>query len=289
MNCDQLEHSLIEYLTANTRVLSNEHACRVETPLREVNGDAVNIFVEERDGRLMVHDGGHIAGTFFEAGPAGASAADKRLLDNLVKESSLEVDSNNGIVFAMAETSSLNYWMFEVARTVLIASSAIPAAAPRRRRRRRLGPRIAQQIVERLMAEGMMSVIKPGMNVRGVTEQERYVDLSYTIAADPRRQEADTTVFILAMDLDVANPIAKANHGLVVATDLSRAAIGNNQIDVRIVHSVGTANGHSERAKKLIQVAAGKHLLTDYSWDDPEDQARFLRRVGQEVSPLVSA
>jgi hypothetical protein len=258
--------------------------CRVELPLLEPSGDAVSVYVEEQDNRLIVHDGGHISGLLFEAGPAGASAADKRTVEAFVKDTGLARDPERGVVFAFAEKASLTYWMFEIGRTIAVASTIVPTIMRPRRVRRRLGPRIAQQIVQRLIAEGLMTFIKPGLTVRGVTEQSRYVDFSYTVPPNPLQQQAETSVFILALDLDVADPIAKAYRGLAAATDLSGAAVNNNAIDVRLVHSVGSANGTAERAIKLIRVAGAKHLLKDYSWDDPSDRNLFLTSVAQELT-----
>jgi hypothetical protein len=259
--------------------------CRIELPLLEPNGDAISICVEEHDGKFMVHDGGHISGLLFEAGPAGASAPDKRSVETLVKDAGLAIDSNRGVVFGFAEEASLAYWVLEIGRTIAVVSTIVPTIMRPRTVRRRLGPRIAQQIVQRLIVEGLMAFIKPGLSFRGITEQSRYVDFTYTVAPNRLQRQAETTVFILALDLDVADPIAKAYRGLAAATDLSGAAVNNNAIEVRLVHSVGSANGTAERAIKLIRVATAKHLLKDYSWDDPGDRSLFLTSVAQEVTP----
>jgi len=288
MNNDQLLLTIREQLIRRTVVSREAAVCKVGLPLLEPSGDVINVYVEQRASRLIVHDGGHIHGLLFEAGLGGASSADKRAISSLATDTGLEIDNDSGLVLAYAEEHTLVYWIMEIARTIGVSATLIPTATPRRRGRRRLGPRIARQVVTRLIEEGLMGVIHPGKSVRGITEQERYVDLTYTIPKNPLRLQPDTTGLILTLDLDVADPIAKAHRGLGAATDLAGAAIEGHDIDVRIVHSVGSSNGRAERATKLIKVAAAKHLLRDYSWDDADDQEQFLTTVGQEVAPMLS-
>jgi hypothetical protein len=243
--------------------------------------------VEQEATGYKVHDGGHLQGLLFGAGPSGGSRRDKRAIYSLVNDANLKFDNDSGVVFAHCEDPALVYWMMEIGRTIGVAAALIPTSIPLRRRRR-LGQSITRQIIKRLMNEGLMSVVRPGLSVRGVTEQERHVDLSYTIPENPLQMRPDTTVHVLTMDLDVIDPIAKAHRGLATATDLAGTAMEYHDIDVRVVHSIGAANGNAERAARLIKVAAAKQLLRDYSWDDPEEQSSFMSTVGQELAPLVA-
>lgn len=284
MDCNQLLQTVTTQFLQRTKVRLAGSTCVVEMPLLEASGDVINIYVEEQGDHLKIHDGGHIAGLLFEAGPAGASATDRRAVHTLVRDSGLSRDAETGVVFAIAERSALVYWMFEIGRTMVTASAMTPTTTPRRRAGRRLGPKVAQQIIQRLIAEGLMWAITPGTSVQGITEQPRHVDLSYTIPKNPMKTQPDTSVFIITLDLDVANPMDKANRGLAVATDLGGTAGDDNDVDVRIVHSSGGANASADRAKRLIKAAAGKHLLKDYSWDEPEEREGFLSIVAQEVA-----
>jgi len=287
MNCDQILNAITDDFIKGTVISPTEGGCKVALSLLEPSGDAVNIYIEEALTGFMIHDGGHIRGILFQAGPAGASPSDKRAINNLIADTGLKSDSDTGRVFAQADDHNLVYWVMEIARTISVGAAMIPTSTPRSWRNRRLGPRIASAITKRLVTEGLMGAIHPGTNIRGITEQERYVDLSYTIPKNRIGVAVDTTVLILTLDLDVNNPIAKANSGLAVATDLVGAAREDHAVNVRLVHSVGSANGNAERARRLIKVVADKHLLQDYSWDDPEDQGRFITTVGQELAPFV--
>ncbi len=287
MNCEDLLQKAKDQLTDRIRVSIREKTCRIELPLLELNGDTISVYFERSEDKIMIHDGGRISGILFSSGPASTTLADKRLVESIFKNAGLERDPSRGIVSIIANEESLSYWSMEVGRTVAIVSAVIPSTTPRRRKQRRLGPKVAQKIVKRLLNEGLMDVISPGMNVRGVTDQERHVDFSYTIPSNPLKMQPETNVYVLTLDLDVINPITKANNGLTTATDLSGIAAEEHDVNVKIVHSAGSADGSAERAKRLIMAAADKHLFEQFSWDDPDEQNHFLEVVGQEVAPLL--
>ena len=287
MNCEDLLQRAKGQLTDRIRINLGERNCQFELPLLELNGDTISVYFEQSEDKIMIHDGGRISGILFSSGPGSTSLADKRLVESILKDAGLERDPNRGIVSIDANEESLSYRSMEIGRTVAIVSAVIPSTTPRRRRQRRLGPRVAQKVVRRLVDEGLMDVISPGMNVKGVTDQDRHVDFSYTIPSNPLKMQPETNVYVLTLDLDVINPITKANNSLTTATDLGGIAVEEHDVNVKIVHSAGSANGNAERAKRLIMAAAEKRLFEQFSWDDPGEQNHFLEVVGQEVAPLL--
>ncbi|MCH7745899.1 MAG: hypothetical protein IIC84_07500 [Chloroflexi bacterium] len=282
MDCDSLRYKIIEAFENQIITSSTRTGCRVELPLLEPNGDSITIFVENDNDGYIVHEGGHIFGLLFDVGPAGSSTADQRAIKTLVEKCGLEENRERGFIYARANDHSLTYWIMEIGRTVAVAASIIPVSQPRTRRPRRLGPRVASELTQRLLAEGLMRVIRPAMNVRGITQREFRVDFSYTIPESALAQER--TVFILTFDLDVNDPLGKADRGLRIATDLRGSDVAP---DIRVVYSAGSANGKAESAKRLFKAASSQHLFEDYSWDDDQDRYALLSKVGQEVAPLL--
>ena len=284
MECEYLRKLVAESMVQRVSATVTRRGCRIELPLLEPSGDAISVYVEGAGDEFTVNDGGHIYGLLFDAGPAGASSSDVRTVNNLVKNCGLIHDRDRGLVFAKTNESSLSYWLFELGRAIAVASSVIPTGAPRARRSRRLGPRVASALAERLLSEGLMGVVHPAMNVKGVSEREFRVDFSYTLPRSPLQNEK--TVYIFAVDLDVKYPIRVANRGLITATELVSTA---TEPLVRLVYSSGGSKEITEPARRLIQAAGKRDLLEDYSWDDSKDQSDFLNRVEQEVAPLMGS
>ena len=282
MECEYLRQLVTKSMVERLRVTVTRRGCRIELPLLQSSGDAIAVYVEGVGDGLTVHDGGHIYGLLFDAGPAGASPGDSRTVNNLVENCGLVHDRNRGFVFAKTDASSLSYWLFELGRAIAVASSVIPTHAPRARRSRRLGPRLASALAKRLLSEGLMEVVHPAMTVKGVSEREFRVDFSYTLPPSPFQNEK--TVYIFAVDLDVKDPLRVANRGLITATELGGTA---TEPLVRLVYSSGDSKGVTEPARRLIQAAGRRDLLEDYFWDDSKAQSDFLNRVEQEVAPLM--
>ena len=127
-NCDKLRTIVMSHIIENTRISTHSTGCKVELPLLEANGDSINVYVEPTESRFLVHDGGHINGMLFEAGPAGASQTDRRTIIALLGDLGLAFHSHRGIVFTEVDEQSLGYWVLEVGKAITLAGSMIPRA-----------------------------------------------------------------------------------------------------------------------------------------------------------------
>ena len=284
MNQLYLVEALSDHISERLSVDKKDSGWRIELPLLEIGGDAVSIYVRELDANTVeISDGGHISGMFFEAGLAGGLASDGRGIGRVATDAGLAVDSSRGVVYVQTNIDTVGYWTLELGRTIVVASALVPTMRPRTRAARRLGPRVASALIRRLVDEGLRSAIHFSKKVTGVTQRERVVDVTYTVPKTPLEDE--TTVHVLAVDLDVRDPVAKANRSLEIAADLS--AIDDRPV-IRVVHGAGESNGRAEPATKLLHALSERQLFEGYSWDDTNDQTRFIEKVEQELGPLVT-
>ena len=270
------------------RMVSGEAAFRVVLPLWEPSGDVVTVYVSDNDGPIVVDDGGHISGLLFGVRPNGPTRQDRSLVGRLLSDAGLSRDTDTGVVSVETNQDKLRYWLIELGRVIAIVPALIPVTPPSSSG---TGPartrgRTARQMRNRLVHEGFSKAINPPKKVRGVSDRTHTVDLSYAT----QRPLMDfgsskvTTVHVLALDLDVSNPFEKADRSIAAANDLLWSSDATNEIDVRMVYGFGSEVGLKEPAAKLLATAGEKSTFNSYSWDDMEEQNRFLSDVGQDLA-----
>ena len=283
MHCADLHELVLAETQMRMGHVHTRAGCRIELPLLEPSGDSVGVVVRKSGKGYVVDDGGHINGLLFQSTPGVPAASDRRVVQSLIQSSGLTQDPNSGAVFVETKADSIPYWAYELGRVVAVVASTIPSRRPRQRRPTRLGPRVQKAVTTRLVSDGVMGAIRPATNVRGVSQRTHKVDFSYTLPQS--RLEPERTFFVLAVDLDIKDPMSRAHRSLITATDLG-------SVDppplVRVVYSTGSANGLAEPAVSLIKAAGDRSgLYENYSWDDTSEQHEFIVKVEQEVAPLV--
>ena len=285
-----IDRQFSEWMKVSTHTMATgEEVCRVILPLWEPNGDVVTAYVSEVSGRTVIHDGGHISGLLFESGPRGPRKHDRDLVDRLLSDAGLQRDMDTGMVRVETTEDGLRYWLMEFGRVIALVPELIsvisPAgsgAGPARTR-----GRTARAVRNRLVNAGFSKGINPPLKVRGVSNRTHTVDLSYPVYS-PQLEFGESrsmrTVHVMAVDLDVAKPLEKADKSIGIANDLVWATSEDGPIDVTMVYGFGTEKGVSEPAARLLATAGEKSSFSSYSWDNSEDQASFLARVGQELA-----
>jgi hypothetical protein len=126
MEIEKLLRDFANSLSERTKVTALGDSFKISVPLLEPNGDQIYVYVEERGDKIKVHDGGHINGILFGAGPDDAVRNEYRLASEIMANVELKMDSVGGVVFAETEERSLNYWIMEVARTIAVIASVVP-------------------------------------------------------------------------------------------------------------------------------------------------------------------
>ena len=164
-------------------------------------------------------------------------------------------------------------------------ASIVPA--PRRRRGgRRLSKYVISQLEKELTQQGLRARLRGPRRIRGVTETEQRVDLSYRKMIKPLEdRDSFVDVFVIATDLKQKEPVLSAKSAVIAAHDLS--ALAENPI-VRIVHGV-VRNGEvdidrTEQARRLIESVASASGIEQYSWDNSDQKAKFVSTIRDELA-----
>ena len=285
MQCERIVEKVRIHAISRIQGDETSRGCRISLPLLEPSGDVISVTVDQaqQPGSYYVTDGGRLNGLLFESGPNGPALADRHAVHAMARRAALAFDDQNRVFYAIASDETLGYWLFEVGRTISSAASMIP-----RGRRRRPGRKLSTQIISQLQRElidrGLMTLITGPRNIPGITKVPRRVDLTYKVGQGTGEAYS---VFVIAADLKVANPLRPAQNSVITAHDLHAL---EDQPTIRIVHGIVDGiedsydSGRAEDARRLIESAASVSRIEQYSWDDAGGKSDFFARTRSELT-----
>ena len=129
MNCSELRDLVAKYSVESIDLVDTRAGCRIELPISEPGGDSICVIVQELGDGYRVHDGGHIGGLLFQAGPRGGAPSDMRAVRALPRSADLSEDPESGIAFVDTDIGSVAYWAYEIGRVIAVAASIAPSRA----------------------------------------------------------------------------------------------------------------------------------------------------------------
>ena len=129
MNRSELRDLVAKYSVESIDLVDTRAGCRIELPISEPGGDSIGVIVQELGDGYRVHDGGHIGGLLFQAGPRGAAPSDMRAVRALLRSADLSEDPESGIAFVDTDAASVAYWAYEIGRVIAVAASIAPSRA----------------------------------------------------------------------------------------------------------------------------------------------------------------
>ncbi len=269
------------------RMVAGDEVCQVTLPVLEPSGDVVSVYVTESDGRILVHDGGHISGLLFESRRNGPTKHDRELVKHLLDQSGLKRDSKDGTVYVETDEDGLRFWLMELGWILALVPCLIPVSFPPEHGKRALGERTAKSVAQRLQEAGLDYAIERNKEMWGVSGRDWRTDFRYEVPDTALSR--GKLVCILALDLDVPKPLKQADKTIAAALDLIGQPPTNSQYEYRVVYSIGNDTWANSPAARLL-AAAGEHpRLTTYCWDDEEQQESFTDRVRQDLRACASS
>lgn len=290
MECEGIVEKVRVHAITRIQSAQTPRGCRVSLPLLEPSGDVISVVVERgpESGVYYVTDGGRLSGLLFESSPTTPSLTDRHLVTDLAERATLQFDDDRRVYYATADSRTLGYWAFEVARTIATVASMVPRER-RRRKGRRLSRYVYDQLVKELNKQGLRGLIQGPRSIKGITEVERRVDISYRARRENLEDQEDfRDVFVITADVGVADPVRSARQTILAAHDLSAL---DNEPTTRIVHGglrgPDTTNGHPEQAhqaRRLIESVASAPRIEEFSWDDSNRKEVFVAITRNELT-----
>ena len=252
-------------------------ACMLSMPFLDAYGDPITVVVRRQGEAFIVDDGGRIAGELFSVGQSSPESYVYRLLQSLATAYGLQVDFDRGTVASITPQDELSYAVLNLTKVVLAVVTVTPHLGIRTRRIRRFGRRLRKRIREQYQAHKVLDLVDPHFQMPGATVEAWPIDFHWQVTEDASRRD----VCIVAVDLDVSEPLRKAEHLAALAVD-ARAYIRQNSL--RIVLDRHGRNSEAQVASAFLtqhQVSLG-YALFDFGLES--DARRF---IGQSVEELL--
>ncbi len=276
-NCDLLLRQLHLRLLEDTKVRPLGNAgCTVQIPFFDNAGDPITITVHQENGHYVIDDGGAIAGHLFATGQHTENTPAYKLLWELHKAYDLEIDRNEGVVKSIAQEHDLIDVVMNVAKVVVTIITTTPHIRIYPQRIRRFGPRLRARIKEDYSKREILSLVEQNYELSGLTVERWPIDFHWQVMENQRAQD----VFIVAVDLDIAEPLRKAEHLSALALDVKGQ---RSDSSLRVVIDRRGKDADARVAASFLQEHRKSlgFLLFDFGLD--KERNEFLERSAGEI------
>jgi len=99
-SCQQLITNYIDWLRQSIKFDENQHHCEITTPFLDRHNDALQIYVEERDGKLLLSDDGYTLADLRSTGFELTTPKRKALLQNILNGFGVKTEDDQLVVAA---------------------------------------------------------------------------------------------------------------------------------------------------------------------------------------------
>ena len=140
MDCEHLkatiDRQMSEWMAMKPHSMVNgDSVIQVTLPFPMPDGDTLCLYISERNGRLVVHDGGQIGGLLYGIRQGKSNKRDRELVTHLLDQSGLAQEPDNGIVYIETDEGGLRYWLMELGWVVALTPCLLDPPIPLEQRK----------------------------------------------------------------------------------------------------------------------------------------------------------
>ncbi|MBM3944854.1 MAG: hypothetical protein FJ317_05090 [SAR202 cluster bacterium] len=279
-SCDMLLSQLRGRIEGEMHVYPfRDSGCIVNLPFRDSSGDPLSVIVTEVSGQYVVHDAGIIASRLFSLAQNIEGTPAYRLLGSLAKAYDLDVDFNEGLVRLRADEHDLSERVLDLAKVMVTVITASPHIRIQTFHQRRLGPRLRGLIRRRLENGKILDWVEQNYTLSGRSVEEWAVDFYWRTST---QEDNPRNIYVMAVDLDTAHPLRKAEHITALALDIKQ------QLDRGSLRVVADTHGANSEASVAMDFLAEHKIDLNYSLTDytnTKQREEFYAKCVQEVVP----
>lgn len=302
LSCSNISDRLRRHLAKNIAAIESAEGCRLVLPWKDSLGEPITFGVSRNGSAISVDDDGTL---FFAIGRTtlGQSRQERSVLhfvEEFLNHYGIRWNDDDQVAELTVDSAELEAGVSHFIQVVTACFMALPVIVERPLVEkepptlgRRLATRLNQEIKTWIHATtrqdatrraDLLKRVKRRYLVSGSEWPVWQVDFFYQPQSWLPRM-ASNPVVVLAVDLDVNDPRAKAEHAAISAIDISKAGHGYT---IRIAVAAHGRNGSASAAKGLIREAAGD-VCEFYDLDHKSVNRRFLGILRSEIigEPLV--
>lgn len=280
MDCQKIEASIREGFSLWTKVSSlGSGECLIRLPFWDGEGDPLELTATIKSGRATIDDAGSIAGLLFSLGQDEQSTPAFKLLDNLRRAYSFEIDFNEGVVRLSVPEGHLYDGIAEMAKVVIAMHTVTPHIRSRPRRRGSYGYRVKTKILSRYRELEILDRVERSHTLAGATVSDWPIDFRWTVGANG----STSAVNVVAADLRIAEPFAKADRIVALSVDTWK----QHQLDgdqLRIAIESQDENDLSLEAAEFLRHHSGKLGYRIFDLQNKEESSEFYALSVKEIT-----
>ena len=275
-NCDSLLALLRERMQDRMSVRQLDgKTCLLRTPFLDHEGDPIVLTVTSEAGVFSLDDAGIIAGSLFSLGQHPVDTPAFRLVDSLAKAYGLQIDFNEGLVKMVVRPDDLSEGIMELAKVIITVVTAVPHIRVSPHRLRLFGQRCRTKIRRHFQQSNVLDLVEPDHELRGAVEVWP-VDFHWSIRTDGRERQ----VYVVAVDLDLVEPLRKAERIAALAVD-TRSFIQENLL--RVVMDKHGQNSQSDVAAAFLKEHSHSLGFRTFDFGLEEEQRSFIDNSVDEL------
>lgn len=276
-NCDVLLRLMREQLEDALRVRSLDRGgCVLQIPFCDQAGDPLRLLVRLEGNRYIVEDAGTIAGHLFSLGQHTQDTPAYKLLHELIKAHEFEIDLNEGRVGTIVQEYELIDRVLDLAKVIITIVTATPHMRVRAHRLRRVGSRVRAKIRQNYTEMRILHLVEPYYELSGTAVETWPIDFHWRVQQDNRMRD----IYILAVDLDVAEPLQKVNYLTALAVDVKSML---NESSLRVVADAHGQNSEAAIAMRFLQQHRRVLGYALFDFGNDSERNRFLEQSVDEI------
>lgn len=300
MTTEQLTISLRRRFAEGLSVLPlSDDEWMIQTPLVDSSGDPINIAISRRNGSFSFDDTGAIAGHLFSLGQHTQDTPAFKLLADLADAYSLTVDFDEGVVRASSDFDGSLDAFVDLTKVIVTLLTSTAHMRVRPRRLRILGPRLRSRIKRGYQQAKILALVEPDYELPGMVENWP-VDFHWQVSGNDHSEPHN--VYVVAADLNVLEPLRKAERLSALAIDTREITHGNHLRVVIDTHGESSAtskeaeelfteteepfigsSSETSRAAQFIRGYSDRLGYTVFDFGDETQRQRFMSQSAEEL------
>ena len=286
-DCADLKEQLIRHLASRVDVApTRDGGCAIRTPFLDGDGDPIHVIVNQKGDCFRIDDTSTIAGHLFTLGQHMLNTPAFKLLQDVANSYGAELDYDQGAVILNAKGDRLLDGVMDLAKVVVTMVTVTPfiRVAPNRIKHR-AGSRLRTRIKREYESRKIMALVEDSYELRGASGVSWPVDFHWWTdhPVDNTTQQpvsvAQQHVYVVTANLDVQEPMAKANHLATLALDAQRQSQGD---DLRVV--VEHPRSRGKEALSLLRTHSERLAFQVYDFDVTDERESFVAQSVKEIT-----
>ena len=254
----------------------DENQWEFPVPYGDHHGEPLWFSISYEGNRVAIDDGGAVAGLLFSLEQDEEGEPALELLSSLAQRYELLADYDLGLVRGTCSLDEVPNVLPAFTRVVLTLLTASPFLGTKSRRRRLMGPRLRSRVQAEYKDLGIASYVERRVQIPGRAVAHWQTDFRWQLDLGERYRN----VFVLTTDLDILDPIGKANNVSGLALDTMAA---RERDELRIVIDTKEAGSDALQAADLIRQQESILNYDVYDFAVSSQRNSFLDLAEQEV------